>query len=267
VFSPYYRAARKNGPVNPLNHCAINVALYGGKRRWAMTERGLAHVSQSADRFDLGPSSLRWERDELVIEIDECCAPWPHAIKGRVRFTPDHLYTDHMVLDAGAQHFWQAVAPKGRIVVEFEKPGLSWVGAAYHDMNWGAAPLEQSFKNWHWSRVLTPDGTEVFYDLERRDGSTFRFGQNFSRGCITARAVPPRHQLSPGFWGMSRVVNSEAKPQLLNRLEDTPFYTRNHVAITVDGVAREAYHESLSLDRFTHPLVQRMLPYKMPRVS
>ena len=28
VFSPYYALARRNGPADPLNHCAINVAIY-----------------------------------------------------------------------------------------------------------------------------------------------------------------------------------------------------------------------------------------------
>ena len=29
VFSPYYAWARRRGPADPLNHCALNVALYG----------------------------------------------------------------------------------------------------------------------------------------------------------------------------------------------------------------------------------------------
>ncbi|MEP6836808.1 MAG: carotenoid 1,2-hydratase, partial [Bradyrhizobium sp.] len=28
VFSPYYAFARRKGPADPLNHCAINVAIY-----------------------------------------------------------------------------------------------------------------------------------------------------------------------------------------------------------------------------------------------
>lgn len=64
---------------------------------------------------------------------------------------------------------------------------------------------------------------------------------------------------------MIRDVNSELPPVLLATLEDTPFYTRNHIELTHEGERCEAYHESLSLDRFTHPVVQMMLPFRMPR--
>ena len=41
VFSPYYAYARGSGLVDPANHVALNVALYGpDRRRWSMTERG-----------------------------------------------------------------------------------------------------------------------------------------------------------------------------------------------------------------------------------
>ena len=30
VFSPYYAFRRRSGRIDPLDHCALNVALYGG---------------------------------------------------------------------------------------------------------------------------------------------------------------------------------------------------------------------------------------------
>jgi hypothetical protein len=48
VFSPYYAWARRpraQHAPRALDHCAINVALYGpGRGRWAMTERGADRV-------------------------------------------------------------------------------------------------------------------------------------------------------------------------------------------------------------------------------
>ncbi len=41
VFSPYYALARRNGPADPLNHCAINVAIYR-KARQALGDDGAA---------------------------------------------------------------------------------------------------------------------------------------------------------------------------------------------------------------------------------
>jgi carotenoid 1,2-hydratase len=64
---------------------------------------------------------------------------------------------------------------------------------------------------------------------------------------------------------MSRAVASEGPPTLVATLEDAPFYTRNHVRVRYDGEWQDAFHESLSLERFANPLVQRMLPFRMPR--
>jgi carotenoid 1,2-hydratase len=61
VFSPLYAWSRRRGAGDPGNHCAVNVALYERKRRWAMTERGRAAVSRSVERLAIGPSALPWD--------------------------------------------------------------------------------------------------------------------------------------------------------------------------------------------------------------
>jgi carotenoid 1,2-hydratase len=230
-----------------------------------MTERGASHISREAKKFTIGPSSMTWEDDNLVIEIDERCMPLPFASRGRVRLTPGQCYDVPVAIDAHNKHFWRAVAPQARLTVEFEKPSLSWSGTAYHDMNWGEEPLEKGFKKWTWLRAKTSTGTQVLYDVERRDGSIKSFGSCFNDGLVVERAVPPAHDLRRGFWGMTRTVHSEATPQLISTFEDAPFYTRNHVEMTLDGALCEAFHESLSLDRFTNHVVQMMLPFRMPR--
>ena len=66
VFSPYYALARAAaGAADPLNHCALNVALYGERgKRWAMTERGrAARAARRARVCSIGPSALRWDGD------------------------------------------------------------------------------------------------------------------------------------------------------------------------------------------------------------
>lgn len=265
VFSPYYRRARGHGLGDPENHCAINVALYGDTKRWAMTERGKAHVERDALSLRVGPSLMRWDDDGLTIAINERCMPIPRSLIGTVRFLPDTLYNTPVGLDGNGHHFWQAVAPHGRVEVKFQTPGLSWSGSAYHDMNWGSEPLEDGFRHWTWSRTATTTGTEVLYDVTRMDGSQLCFGRQFAGGIVLERSVPPAHPLRKGIWGMQRIVHSEVKPQLRATLEDAPFYTRNHVRMTLGGNACEAYHESLSLDRFIHPVTQLMLPFRMPR--
>jgi carotenoid 1,2-hydratase len=48
-------------------------------------------------------------------------------------------------------------------------------------------------------------------------------------------------------------------------LEDTPFYARSLVTTHLAGQPVQAVHESLALDRFANPIVQAMLPFRMPR--
>lgn len=265
VFSPYYARARRHGRGDPENHCAINVALYGGKRRWAMTERGSKHVIRSPQKFSVGPSSMAWVNDSLAIDINERCVPVPFSLRGRVTLTPGEVYDSPIALDAHHKHFWQAVAPQARVSVEFEHPKLSWSGSAYHDMNWGEEPLERGFRNWTWLRANTTTGAQVLYDVERRDGTRFLFGRRYLQGDIFNTSLPPTHPLSFGIWGMPRIAHSEKPPRLITKLEDAPFYTRNHIEMTLDGERCEAFHESLSLDRFVSPIVQMMLPFRMPR--
>jgi carotenoid 1,2-hydratase len=248
-----------------MNHCAINVALYGSHRRWAMTERGQAHVSRDATVFKVGPSSMRWGGETLLIDIDERCSPLPLRLRGQVRLYPNHLHSKPVILSESGQHIWQAVTPEARVDVSFEAPRLNWSGHAYHDMNWGDEPIERGFREWTWARAKTQTGTRVIYDATLRNGDRNAFGIEFAEDTQNVCAVPDLHKLPKAFWRMPRRVRSETLPRLISTLEDAPFYTRNHVALELNGGPCEAVHESLSLDRFMHPVTQWMLPFKMPR--
>jgi carotenoid 1,2-hydratase len=265
VFSPYYAAARRAGRGEPENFCAINVALYGGAKRWAMTERGRGSLNRSADHFTVGSSSLSWQNGALVIDIDEVCVPIPRRLRGRVRLSADLLYDAPQALDALGRHNWRVVAPNSRIVAEFDAPHISWSGPSYHDMNWGDEPLERCFTGWSWSRVSDGAATLVHYDAERRDGTTKNAALRFADGLIEKADAPSLHALPKGIWRMPRDVRSGSAPRLISTLEDTPFYTRNHVAVTIGGRECDGVHESLSLRRFDTRVVQAMLPFRMPR--
>jgi carotenoid 1,2-hydratase len=66
-------------------------------------------------------------------------------------------------------------------------------------------------------------------------------------------------------WRIGRSVRSEEAAHLVRTLEDTPFYARSLVAAKLLGEHVMLMHESLSLDRFSMPVVQAMLPFRMPR--
>ena len=65
VFSPYYAIARRQGPADPMNHCCINVALYGRPARFAMTdrpERAITRDTTSITNSLMRVSSALWKR-------------------------------------------------------------------------------------------------------------------------------------------------------------------------------------------------------------
>jgi len=53
--------------------------------------------------------------------------------------------------------------------------------------------------------------------------------------------------------------------KIVKTLEDAPFYARSVVSAKLLGEPVTLMHESLSLDRFKMPIVQAMLPFRMPR--
>ena len=127
VFSPYYARARRHGATDPLNYCALNVALYQqGDKRWAMTERGRNDVRRSAKEFVVGPSALTWDGDALTIHIDEVSVPLPSKIRGTVRVRPSTLTNHEVVLNHEGHHHWHGIAPLARIEVDFSHPHLRW---------------------------------------------------------------------------------------------------------------------------------------------
>ncbi|NBQ39211.1 MAG: carotenoid 1,2-hydratase [Alphaproteobacteria bacterium] len=267
VFSPYYAFARRLGITDPENFCAINVGLYGERgHRWTMTERGKKSLHRTSTQFNVGPSSMAWEKDCLVIRIDEITVPFPSRIKGEIRLYPT-IYSDyHAHLDPKGEHHWRPVAPLARVEAKFEKPNLKWRGTGYHDMNWGSVPLEDSFSSWFWSRTATQKGAHIVYDRTLRDKSAAGFALEIDRsGQATEIALPKPIELGTTFWQMRRPARADHPAIVEATLEDSPFYTRSHVKTVIDREAVDVFHESLSLDRFRNPIIQTMLPFKMPR--
>ena len=166
VFSPYYAGARRRGDGDPAHHCAVNVALYGaGGKRWCLTERGRGQLARDATRLRIGPSAVRWERDVLIVDVDEVTVPWPSRIRGRITVHPSALTGHTAVLDAAGRHRWSPVAPRARVELRLQHPDLAWNGDGYLDSNAGEEPLERGFRCWDWSRASLRDGAALLYDV------------------------------------------------------------------------------------------------------
>lgn len=276
VFSPYYAWARKrgNGVADPLNHCALNVALYArpGSSQptgWAMTERGRKSVQRSASSLVIGPSSIRWKDDVLHVAINERTVPWGRAIRGEVRLYPSsQRLSKSYPLDVAGRHQWCPIAPYARVEVDLEQPRLSWTGRGYLDSNWGERALAEDFTRWDWSRAALNGRTAVLYDATRRDGTELSLAMEFDkRGQAKIFSPPSRFDLPATSWRVARSTRSDQlnDTRVDQTLEDSPFYARSVLQTQLLGEQAVAMHESLSLARWVEPVVQAMLPFRMPR--
>ena len=269
MFSPYYAWARRRGGGDPLDHCAVNVALHGPRgRRWAFTERGRAAVRRGPGWLGIGPSALSWDGDSLLIELDERAALSPARIRGTVRVRPQALTGHTELLDAAGRHRWSPLAPSAQVEVALRHPEARWSGAGYFDSNAGDRPLEDDFTTWHWSRAGLRRGAAVFYDVARRDGGSLAVALRVDpSGAVAAIAPPPAAALPASRWGLARRTRVDAghAASVARSLLDAPFYARSVLATHVLGEAATAMHESLSMDRFRAPWVQAMLPFRAPR--
>ncbi len=276
VFSPYYARARRTAPhsANPLNHCALNVALYAGPGAraptgWAMTERGVGALQRSATRLQIGPSALEWSGSTLSIHINEITAPLPSRMRGVVRLHAASLLEQTYPLDAAGLHHWCPIAPTARVDVDLSHPALRWSGRGYLDTNRGQRPLEDDFVRWDWSRAALPgQRSAVLYDVSRKGGNQMALALAFDAGGGVQDFTPPvRTALPSSRWGVARSTRSDAggAATITQRLEDGPFYARSVLQTRLLGEPATAFHESLDLRRFSAGWVQCLLPFRMPR--
>jgi len=194
-------------------------------------------------------------------------APIPRRIRGVVRLYPAVVPGRGFTLDPAGRHVWTPLAPIARVEVAMQQPALSWSGAGYLDMNAGSAPLERDFVRWDWSCARTGDGAAVLYDVTPRGASPHCLGLRFDHaGGVAPFEPPPPVGLPRTGWRVARGIRAEDGVAVVRRtFEDTPFYARSEVASHLHGKSVLAMHESLALDRFASPIVQAMLPFRMPR--
>lgn len=270
VFSPYYAWSRRKGRGDPTDHCSVNVVLTGpGGNRWCMTERGRSALKTAPDHIAIGPSAMHWDGNCLTVEIEEMGVPVPQRVRGRVRLYPSAISGFRPTLDPAGRHRWWPIAPLSQVEVSFDKPDLAWSGAGYFDSNRGDEPLEAAFRDWDWCRGNVGDGAAILYNVNHRDGGSQSIAVRIrADGTATRFEPPPRASLPPcRWWRIGRETRCEdgGTASVRETLVDAPFYARSVVDTRLLGQRVTAMHESLSMDRFTAPWVQMLLPFRMPR--
>jgi carotenoid 1,2-hydratase len=195
--------------------------------------------------------------------------PWMRRMRGTVRLEPDALLEGSYALDAAGRHLWCPIAPCARVHVALENPALSWSGTAYLDCNRGERPLEQDFHRWDWSRTALADRrSAVPYEVRRSDGSDMSLALAFNaQGGVKSFEPPPVQSLPDSGWRVPRTTRSEvaSTTRVSQSLEDGPFYARSVLEHRLMGESATAVPESLCMQRWVQPVVQLMLPFRMPR--
>lgn len=265
VFSPWYRWS---GRKSPQDHVCINVATYGKGGRFTMTDRGQSALRQSGNCIEVGPSSLTWEGDRLVIRIDEIAGfPRPGRVRGIIELIPEALTDVAVNLTPDGRHGWRPFAPVARISVRLGE-GWTWDGHGYFDANFGQAALEADFDHWSWGRYPTPQGTFCFYDATRRDGTVLAEALHFRNdGSATRFDAPPLTPFSRSLWAVRRETRADpgVLPRQVKPMLDAPFYCRSLVRTRIGGAWTTGVHEALDLTRFRVPLLMPMLAMRVPR--
>ena len=264
VFSPWYRWS---GRADPEDHVCVNVVTYGPGGRWCMTDRGRAALRQTAERLEIGPSSLTWRDGMLTIAVDEVSTPHGQRMRGTIRLRTHGVADVEVPLTGDGAHIWRPLAPAGRIEVDLDRPGWRWSGEGYLDSNFGTRALEADFSYWTWGRFPMPGGAVTFYDATRRDGSDLSVALRFRDGAAERVAAPPVAALPRSGWRVRRETrcDADATPRQVQPMLDAPFYCRSAVETVIDGHATVGVHEALDLDRFRGPWLMPMLACRVPR--
>jgi carotenoid 1,2-hydratase len=274
-FSPFYHRARRRGLGSPLRFCAMNAAVYGARRAtsaFALEERAISPRDRAADAVTIGGSTMRWEGDELVVDLDERTTPGSHdfraPVRGRVRFCPEARPQVGLAIDPEGRHRWWPVAPLGRIEVELSEPRVRFRGHGYHDANAGTEPLQAGFDTWSWSRTAGPTGARLAYDVRTRGGSALSHSFLVRPGGGVEEA-PPTTQIDLGrtLWGLRRPARVElgAETRVARVLEDGPFYARAVLDTHVEGAPARAMYETLDARRLHRRWVRYCTAYRMRR--
>ena len=256
LFSPRYVARRT---ALPIEHCAVNFALYvGGRRRqWVLSEYPTG--VQSDRVLSIGRSSFEVAPDGTVeIEIRERLAPFGGETRAELVLRPTAPGLGVVPLLPDGTHTWEPRAPRCEAELRLPLLGHALKGYGYHDVNAGDSPLGPTLPSWSWTRVHAPGATAVDLRLPAGERITVRTGEGGTSLCRDQ--APPAEGMST-HWGL-RVPRTLSAGGLEvpapDLVESSPFYARQ-VARSGD---LHAIGEVADFRRFRSPLVRWMAHFR-----
>jgi carotenoid 1,2-hydratase len=273
-FSPAYARARVRGPACAVDFSAMNVAVYGPRgSAWALHERVGDAVERRANGVTIGASTMRWDRDALVVDVEERSVAFggrpADRVRGTVTVRPRVFVPRGVALTADGAHRWWPVAPLADVEVDLPSLGVRFSGHGYHDANAGDGPLEASFASWHWLRARAGREALLAYDVVEASGAKAALALRVrASGRVDAIDAVPAG-LPRTVWGLERraQVDAGANARVVRGLEDGPFYARALVATRLDGRHVLAMHETLDARRLRRAWVRFLAGFRMRRTA
>ena len=258
LFSPRYAVRAARG-ARPLQHCAVNFALYQGGvgRQWVLSEYD--HADGDARELRIGHSSLCYREDGTVeLFVRARTAPFGPVTKAFLSLRPEGPGLSPQALVPGLPHTWAPLALRARATLRLPMLDRTLEGTGYHDSNAGASPLGGDVQGWTWARAHGPQATYVQYWLPS--------GEQLSVASTEEKASLERQRSAPYAsgrtgWGLKVPKVLEAGPLRLVRprlLESSPFYARLEAR---DG-ALHALAEVADFRRFRSPLIRWMAHFR-----
>ena len=109
--------------------------------------------------------------------------------------------------------------------------------------------------------------TAVLYDIQGQpeQGDKLLALRFTPQGEVLSFEAPQRQTLPSTMWRLGRRMRSDGHIQVAEQLEDTPFYQRALLHSALLGEQVLSFHESITMSRLVSPVVQAMLPWRMPR--
>jgi carotenoid 1,2-hydratase len=259
VFSPRY-AARRGTAARPLEHSAVNFALYrdGVRVAWAFTE--YRDACREGGGLRVGGSRLAYEDGRLVIDVDERTAPWRAPLRARLELDAAAPAGPEMALDGAGRHRWQALVPRANAWLQVPEHGVSGAGLGYHDTNHGDERLGETLRGWRWARLHGPTKTLVGYQPPAPSPVIHVMADRAA--VVVARAAPRPDALRRSRWQLPlpRRLSAGGRDVPASRLlESSPFYARQEGA--ADGW--HALGEVADFARFRSPLIRWMARFRM----
>ncbi len=256
IFSPRYAARRRRGGL-PLEHCAVNFALYRDGRRvcWVLSEYAGATVRDAAT-LGIGGSVLRYGGGDTVqIEIRERTAVGGRPVSAFLTLVPlAYGPVEPVALGRDGTHLWHPIVPRAVAHLVLPDAGIEATGLGYHDANRGDEPLADGIPGWQWSRIHDRHGTRVSLRLPAAELSVDARSSGVSTVTVGPPVVEPTRASG---WGLRVPVRADPGVPDLPRsrvLESSPFYVRYESATP----GHHALGEVADFRRFASPLVRWM---------